>query len=484
MSYKGFSLYKAIFIRYTFESLFEANSRRKEVPTRKSACLAGGSGSRLPYRINTDENVGKIFSMAKVKTVEEKTARKNKKAQSMDELLSEYGEKLKPLSENDVVSGTVVNVTKAGIWLDLGVYGSGLAVGHEVVDAGYKDAGPGDKITASVIIPEMDEGYALLSLKKASREMVWEKLTDIQKSGQQITIKPFDANKGGLLIEHEGVKGFLPVSQLSTDHYPRVADKDEILNRLMSLVGKPLSVVILDVDKKEGKLIFSEKEATKDVLSEAISKIEIGKKVKGKVTGVVDFGIFMNIDGIEGLVHISEIAWDRVEDPAKYAKVGDTLEVIVIGKEQDKISLSLKRLTEDPWAKEVAHIKVGDSIEGEVTRITPFGAFVRIAKSVEALVHISELSEEHIANPSEVVEVGKKYKFKVISVDADNHKLALSLKTVKVKAAKKKEEVAENKEKKGLKKVAVKAEKATKEPRPKADQSLAEKKTKTKAEKK
>jgi small subunit ribosomal protein S1 len=158
----------------------------------------------------------------------------------------------------------------------------------------------------------------------------------------------------------------------------------------------------------------------------------------------------MNIDGIEGLVHISEISWDRVEDPKKYAKVGDEIEVVVIGKDQDKVSLSLKRLQPDPWAKEITEIKVGAEIEGEVTRITPFGAFVRVTKSVEALVHISELSEEHIANPSEVVEVGKNYKFKVVSVDVNSHKLALSLKAVKttVKKAKTKKESAETAEKK------------------------------------
>lgn len=350
---------------------------------------------------------------------------------SMEDLLAEYDEKAKPIAENDIIEGTVVSVTKAGIWLDLGVYGTGLAVGNEAAEAGYKDSMPGDKITASVIVPEMEEGYALLSLKKASREKIWEKLTEVKDSGELVKVKPFDANKGGLLIEFEGVKGFLPVSQLSTEHYPRVSDKDEILNRLSNLVGQTLNVIVLDVDKKEGKLIFSEKEAKKDQISEVIGKLEVGQKVKGKVTGVVDFGIFMNIDGIEGLVHISEISWDRVEDPAKFAKVGDEIEVMIIGKEQDKVSLSLKRLTEDPWAKEVSHIKVGDEIEGEVTRITPFGAFVKVSKSVEALVHISELSEDHIANPSEVVEVGKKYTFKVISVDIDNHKLALSLKELK-----------------------------------------------------
>lgn len=371
---------------------------------------------------------------------------------TMADLLEENEEKVKPLMENDNIEGTVINVTKAGIWLDLGSFGTGLAVGAEAADAGYKDSLIGDKIVASVIIPEMEEGYALLSLKKASREKVWEALTELKEKGELIPVKPFDANKGGLLIEHEGVKGFLPVSQLSTEHYPRVSDKDEILNRLNNLVGQTLNVLILDVDKKEGKLIFSEKEAKKDELSSAIGKLEVGQRVKGKVTGVVDFGIFMNIEGIEGLVHISEISWDRVEDPSKHAKVGDEIEVAVIGKEQDKVSLSLKRLTEDPWAKEVSDVKVGDKIEGQVTRITPFGAFVKITPSVEALVHISELSEDHIANPSEVVEIGKKYSFKVISVDINNHKLALSLKeadkTTKkpVKAkAKKEAEPAEEK---------------------------------------
>lgn len=392
---------------------------------------------------------------------------KSKKEMTMEDLLNQYEEKAKPLSENDVIEGTVISVTKAGIWLDLGSYGTGLAVGNEAAEAGYKDSVAGDKITASVIVPEMDEGYALLSLKKASREKVWENLDALKEKEELITVKPFDANKGGLLIEFEGIKGFLPVSQLSTEHYPRVVDKDEILNRLNALIGQNLSVVILDADKKEGKLIFSEKEAKKDELSEAISKLETGQKVKGKVTGVVDFGIFMNIEGIEGLVHISEISWDRVEDPSKHAKVGDILEVVVIGKEHDKVSLSLKRLSEDPWAKEVSDVKVGDEIEGEVTRITPFGAFVRITPSVEALVHISELSEEHIANPSEVVEVGKKYTFKVISVDIDNHKLALSLKEMgKKKAAAKKPE-------------AKKAEKKEpKEEKPAKDESGSGKKTK------
>jgi small subunit ribosomal protein S1 len=365
-----------------------------------------------------------------------KKATKPSKEMTMEELLAAHEDAVKPLAENDIIEGTVVAVTKAGIWLDLGPHGTGLAVGADAAEAGYKDSLPGDKITASVLMSEMEEGYALLSLKKASREKNWSMLADVRDRGELVKVKPFDANKGGLLIEFEGIKGFMPVSQLSTEHYPRVADKEEILNRLNDLVGQELEVSILDVDQKEGKLIFSEKEARKGEMSEAIEGLEIGQTVKGKVTGVVDFGIFMNIDGIEGLVHISEISWDRVEDPKKYAKVGDNIDVVVIGKDQDKISLSLKRLQPDPWAKEITDIKVGAEIEGEVTRITPFGAFVRVTKSVEALVHISELSNDHIANPSEVVEVGKTYKFKVVSVDVTSHKLALSLKAVAQKSEK------------------------------------------------
>jgi len=388
---------------------------------------------------DSDQSVGRdyIKMVKKVETKEKKTTKKvASKEVTMEDLLTEHDTQINPLEENDTIEGTVVAVTKAGIWVDLGPYGTGLAVGREVAEAGYKDSLPGDKLNVSVIIAEMEEGYALLSLRKASREKNWSFLADLKDKGEIVKVKPFDANKGGLLIEYEGIKGFLPVSQLAADNYPRVSDKEEILSRLNTLIGKELELVILDVDQKEGKLIFSEKEARKGEVEQVIERFSIGETVKGKVTGVVDFGIFMNIDGIEGLVHISEISWDRVEDPKKFAKVGDELEVSIIGKEQDKVSLSLKRLAEDPWAKEVSDIKVGDKIDGEVTRITPFGAFVRITKSVEALVHISELSEDHIANPSEVVEVGKEYTFKVVSVDIGNHKLALSLKSASKVASK------------------------------------------------
>jgi len=421
------------------------------------------STKKDPGLSRASSNSSKDMSSKKNPAVQGKNDPKTKKAPkeevTMENLLDEHEEQIRPLEENDTIEGDVVAVTKAGIWIDLGPHGTGLAVGREVAEAGYKDSLPGDKLTASVVVPEMEEGYALLSLRKASREKNWNLLRDLKDKSEIIKVKPFDANKGGLLIEYEGIKGFLPVSQLSVDNYPRVSDKDEILNRLNALVGEEMEVVVLDADQKEGKLIFSEKEAKKGDIEEVIEKFEIGEVVKGKVTGVVDFGIFMNVDGIEGLIHISEISWDRVEDPKKFAKVGDDLEVAIIGKDQDKISLSLKRLAKDPWSEEVSEIKVGDKIEGEVTRITPFGAFVRVTKSVEALVHISELSEEHIANPSEVVEVGKKYNFKVVSVDIDNHKLALSLKGAGKSSPKSASAKNEGKKKKTSEKKSEKSEK-------------------------
>jgi small subunit ribosomal protein S1 len=283
----------------------------------------------------------------------------------------------------------------------------------------------------------------LLSLKKASREKVWDNFKKIRDEKRLISVKPFDSNKGGLLIEYEGVRGFLPVSQLSTENYPRVADKDEIQIRLSGLIGKSLEVIILDADEKEGKLIFSEKEAKKGEVNEVLDKFEIGTTVKGVVTGVVDFGIFVNVEGVEGLIHISEISWERVEDPSKVVKVGDEVEAMIIGIENDRFSLSMKRLTDDPWAEAAKGFKVGDVVEGEVTRITPFGAFVRIHDKIEALVHISELSEGHIKEPSEVVELAKKYKFKILNIDKENHKIALSLKALAEKKDDKKEEKTE-----------------------------------------
>lgn len=361
-------------------------------------------------------------------------------------------EQISALERDDVVEGVVTSVDKHEVWLDLGARGSGLVVGREL-EAVSKTLEVGDSLSAAVIDPEAAEGYAILSMRRVAREKGWEILEEHQKNKDVFGIIPFDANKGGLLIEVEGVRGFLPVSQLSAENYPRVsgADKDEILSRLNQLVGRTLMVRILDIDKAQNKLIVSEKEAHREFTEDKISGLKVGDKVTGIVTGVVDFGVFVNVDGIEGLVHISEIAWDRVDNPAKFVKVGQTIEAKIIAIDDDKLSLSMKQLSEDPWAKAISVYKVGDNVEGTVTRITPFGAFVQVTPIIEALVHISELSDEHVTDPSTLVKVGDKKNFNVIAIDTEQHKLSLSLKSPS-KSAKKPEEKKEPKTKIATKK--------------------------------
>ncbi|MBI2797988.1 S1 RNA-binding domain-containing protein [Candidatus Saccharibacteria bacterium] len=354
----------------------------------------------------------------------------------MAELLS--SNTVRALEAEDVVEGAVLSVDKHEIWLDLGVFGTGLVVGKEL-EHSSGSLQVGDVISASVVVPETPEGYAILSLKRVAKEKGWDVLEKRFADKETFGIVPFDANKGGLLIEVEGVRGFLPVSQLSAENYPRVtgADKDEILHRLNGLVSRTLMVRILDLDRKQNKLIVSEKEAQREFTEGKISSFKVGNKVKGIVTGVVDFGVFVNVDGIEGLVHISEIAWDRVDNPAHYVKVGQEIEAVIIAIDQDKLSLSIKQLSKDPWMSEISKYKVGDTVAGKVTRITPFGAFVQVNPIIEALVHISELSEDHVSDPSKLVKVGETRSFKVIAIEAEHHKLSLSLKADSVKPAKK-----------------------------------------------
>lgn len=354
---------------------------------------------------------------------------------TMDDLLSD--QPIKALNLEDVVEGTIIAKDRRELWLDLGAYGTGVVSGKEIEHTA-KDLQVGDVVSASVIDTESEEGQIVLSLKKVAKEKGWDELEARFKNKEVFGIVPFDANKGGMLIEIDGVRGFLPVSQLSAENYPRVtgADKDEILHRLNTLVGRTLMVRILDLNRKEGKLIVSEKEAQREFTQGKIAEFKVGDTIKGIVTGVVDFGVFVNVNGIEGLVHISEIAWDRVDNPSKYVKVGQEVEAVIIAIDQEKLSLSMKQLTEDPWQKEISTYKVGDEVDGKITRITPFGAFVQINPVIEALVHISELSDKHVTDPNTLVKVGETKKFRVIGIDAEQHKISLSLKSPDAKAEK------------------------------------------------
>lgn len=345
----------------------------------------------------------------------------------MDDLLASADAGVKQLTAGEVTTGTVLSLRKHEVLIDLGPQGVGFVPRREV---GFsRTLKEGDEVTASVVDTELDNGYSLLSLRKAAKDRGWEEVSAKQESGDVIEVAPYDANRGGLLVEYEGVRGFLPVSQLSAEHYPRVgsSDKDEILQRLNALVGQTLKVRILDSDRKANKLIFSEKEAIKDGLADRLSSLKIGDTVKGVVTGVVDYGAFVNVEGIEGLVHISEISWERVNNPGDYLKVGQTIEAKIISIDKDRLSLSIKQLTQDPWLDEVEQFKPGETVEGTVTRITPFGAFVQISPAVEALVHVSELGEGDNADPEKVFTLNERKSFTVLEVDKENRKISLSL---------------------------------------------------------
>lgn len=353
---------------------------------------------------------------------------------SMKALFEKMGDNILPYKESDMVEATVLAVGGNRIWVDVAGQSLGFIPEREITTkAGMKK---GDKIFASVILMENEEGHVVLSMRQADREKYWQEMQEKCKSGEVVEVQITDANKGGLISEIGGIQGFLPVSQLTPEHYPRVAggDKEEILNRLRQFIGTSIVVSVINCDKEGNKLIFSEKAVSADEVKGKIDKYKVGDKVKGRITGIVDFGLFIKIDTqIEGLIHISEISWSRVSDLHKIYKVGDEIEAIIIGIDNSKISLSLKRLQDDPWVKAASKFKVGSGVTGEVTKITPFGAFVSLGDGIDGLAHVSELSNEHIIDPGQLVELGKEYDFKIISIEPESHRLGLSLKDVKKK---------------------------------------------------
>lgn len=333
-----------------------------------------------------------------------------------------------------LVEGSVVNIQKNRVLVDLGGMASGIISGQEAHDSAgtVKDLQIGDDVEAYVLEEENEDGLVVLSLRKASQRKTWHNFIDAYDQGKVIEVSANEANKGGLLMNVDGIKGFIPVSQLAPLHYPRVngADSAQIYARLQKLVGIPLHVKIINLDKDGGKLILSEKAAESEKRKVALEKLEVGQKLKGKISGIVNFGIFVTFNGLEGLVHISEIAWGHVKDPNDYGKLGDEVEVLVIGIDKEKISLSMKRLVPDPWIEAAKNFKVGNMIEGVVNRVTPFGAFVKLDDDINGLIHISELTDEvdEVTDPEKYIKVGEKVTAKIIAIDPEEHRVGLSIK--------------------------------------------------------
>ena len=338
---------------------------------------------------------------------------------------------MKNLPEVDsLVEGPVLGVEKSVVYVNLGPIGTGIIYGREFINARdvIKKLNIGDIITAKVVDTENEDGYIELSLKEARQAIIWSEAEEAIKSKKALELPVKDANKGGLIIEWQGIQGFLPASQLKSEHYPRIedGDKDKILGELKKLVGKRIAVTIIGASPKEGKLIFSEKEQGVKEKREISGKYSIGDELDGSISGIVDFGVFVKLeDGIEGLVHISEIGWGLVEDPRKLFKLGEKVRVKVIEIKDGKISLSLKALKENPWKDAEKRYKKGDTVTGIVIKFNHYGALVSLEEGVAGLVHVSEFgSEERL---KKALELGRTYSFTITLFDAKDQKMTLSL---------------------------------------------------------
>ncbi len=337
-----------------------------------------------------------------------------------------------PPKVGDVVEGTVSAVGRAKVYVDLAPFGTGVIYGREYMNARdiLRKVSAGDTIGGKVVDAGNEDGYIELSLKEARQALIWSDAEQAVKDQTVFSLEVKEANKGGLILEWQGIQGFLPASQLSADNYPRVADgdKDKILTELNSLVGKFLSVVMIAAEQKENKLIFSEKsQQEKEEKEEKVGRYEVGDVLEGEVTGTVDFGIFVRVeDGLEGLVHISELDWGLVEDPRALYKVGDKVQVKVIEVKDDKISLSIKQLRENPWTTVAEKYKKDQMVEGVVIKFNKHGALVSIEEGVAGLVHISEFDSEK--ELKEALSLGNMYKFRITLFEPQSQRMTLSYK--------------------------------------------------------
>ena len=348
-----------------------------------------------------------------------------------------------------VVEGKIISIDKSSIYIDLPPYGTGIIYGREFISTRdvIKKLNIGDIIAAKVVETENDGGYIELSLKEARQAVLWEEAQEMINKKTILELLIQDANKGGLILEWQGIQGFLPASQLSAENYPQIknGDKDQILEKLKKLIDTKLAVIIIASNPKENKLIFSEKNLGTKEEMDITENYKIGDESSGVVTGIVDFGIFVKIaKDLEGLVHISELDWGLVENPRELYKIGDKVTVKVIGVKKDKISLSIKALLENPWTGASKKYKKGDIVKGVVIKFNQYGALVSIEEGISGLIHISEFGTEK--KLKEKLELGKTYTFQITFFGPKEQKMTLILLDEK-KEFEAKRKVEENKEK-------------------------------------
>lgn len=357
----------------------------------------------------------------------------------------------------DKIKGKVLESSKNAIRLDLGIYGIGIIRGEELWETmdTFSDLKVGDEMEATILELHNEEGDIELTFRKATKKEMWDELIEKKDKRESIYVKVQGANKGGLLTKIYGISAFMPVSQLTPEHYPKVegGDQQQIVSLLQEFVGKKMKVNIITADIKEKKIIVSEKQAILDKQKQKLNKLKVGDIVDGTITAVVDFGAFVkfrlpNMDyDFEGLIHISELSWKRVDNPENIVSVGEDMKAEIIGIDNNKITLSIKKLKEDPWQEAIKSYKVGQIVDGEVVKIEPFGAFIQLDRDIHGLLHVSEFSKKDNSEDNKDVKLGDKRKFKILSIEPEEHRLGLSIKALSEKSDDKKDAKEEKKPK-------------------------------------
>ena len=349
--------------------------------------------------------------------------------ETMEELLAQASDDnvLRPLRTGETVEGTVASIAGDEATIDLGDRPAGVL--------GIRESGPaqlsvGDAVAATVVQPEAPDGRVVLSLRRTRSRQQWSEMEELMRSGRILEVPVIEANRGGVVVD-VGLRGFVPLSQLGSIGAIETSEAG-VAEPVRALVGKRLRLRVLEVDPKRDRLILSEKAATQQLRrerkAEGASKLSIGDALDGTVVSVTTYGVFVDVGVADGLVHRSEITWEKGVEPTSLFKVGDPVRVMVVGIDQEKqrISLSIKRLADDPWQRFVSTVQSGQTVDATVTRVMPYGAFARVAEGVEGLVHVSELAQQRVADPSEVVKTGDTLRVKIVSVDTERRRLSLS----------------------------------------------------------
>ncbi len=379
----------------------------------------------------------------------------------LDQFLADSSHKIKQLSRGDIVEGDIVDINNGVVIVDVGYKSEGVVAGRELKSdtMDWTTLKKGDKILVYVVKPEDDKGQLVLSIRRTQQASAWLSLENARKNNEVVEAVVVESNNGGLIVEiGKGIRGFIPTSQLdATRVYAngvRQVGKDissRVQKRLNSLIGEEIKTRIIELDREKNRIILSEKMVTQardlEKRAQTLKKVKEGDVLEGTVSGITPFGIFVNAQGLEGLVHLSELSWDKVEDIGAIYSVGDKVQVMVIGLSDGgkRVAYSVKRLQQDPWAQAISRFKVGDVVDGEVQKVVPYGAFVRIGEGLNGLIHISELSDKLVKNPEDIVKAGQSVKVKILSISSTERHLGLSLKAASEKSSNKlsKEELSE-----------------------------------------